>query len=73
MFEKEDKTFNILIENSVNDWLNQMEQSDDIVARGGVKATREYIAILKREINALKEKNELKDQYLKKLKTSKRG
>lgn len=30
MFEKEDKTFNTLIENSVNDWLNQMERSDDI-------------------------------------------
>lgn len=69
MFEKEDRTFKNLLENSVDQWLSQMEVHDDLAVRGGVKATREYIESLKKQIAVLEEKNALKDDYLKKLKT----
>lgn len=68
MFEREDKTFQNLRENSVNEWLSQIENHDDLLVRGGVKATREYIESLKKQIEVLNEKNELKDKYLRKLK-----
>lgn len=71
MFEKEDKTFNNLLENSVNDWLSQISKHDDLAVKGGVKATREYIESLKRQIDRLSDENKLKDSYLKKIKEEK--
>lgn len=68
MFEKEDKTFSNLREASVNDWLKDIENHEDLLVRGGVKATREYIESLKGQIDYLNEKNALKDEYLKKMK-----
>lgn len=68
MFEKDDNTFQNLRENSVNEWLNEMSEHNDLAVRGGVKATREYIESLKLKIANLEEKNGLKDAYLKKLK-----
>jgi hypothetical protein len=44
-----------------------MEQHDDIAVRGGVKLTREYVQYLKDEIQRLKDENELKNSYLRKL------
>ena len=68
MFGKEDNTYNELRENSINKWLEDMSKHEDITVRGGTKVTIEYLADLKKKIQALEEKNILKDKYLKKLK-----
>ncbi len=67
MFEREDNTYNDLRKNSFDSWLNELEQNDDIAVRGGVKLAREYVAHLENEITKLKESNELKSEYLKKV------
>lgn len=67
MFYKEDNTYNDIREKSLNQWLEEMEKHEDIAVRGGVKLTREYMQYLKDEINRLKEENELKNEYLKKI------
>lgn len=53
-------------------WLDEMEQHSDIAVRGGVKLTREYVQHLQEEIKKLQSENELKAQYMKKLKSEKR-
>ena len=58
-------------EKSVEQWLNEMADHSDIAVRGGVKVTREYIADLQDKIDKLKEENELKNMYLKKMKGAK--
>ena len=47
------------------------EKHPDIAVRGGVKLTREYVQYLQDEIANLKKENELKAQYMKKLKMEK--
>ena len=42
-WQKEDTTFNDIRERSLNQWLDEMEQHEDIAVRGGVRLTREYI------------------------------
>lgn len=69
MFFKEDNTFKDIREKSVKQWLDDIDGHEDLLVRGGVKVTREYIEALKREIQVLEEKNALKDQYLKKMKS----
>lgn len=71
MFIKEDNTYNDIREKSLMQWLDEMEQHEDVAVRGGVKLCREYIQYLKDKNERLKEENELKNRYLKKL--SKRG
>ena len=44
-----------------------MEKHDDLAVRGGVNLTRRYVDSLKSEILRLKEKDALKNEYLKKL------
>ncbi len=68
MFEKEDNTYDSLRENSVNQWLEDMSQHEDVTVRGGVQVTRGYIESLRKKIEILESKNDLKDEYLKKLK-----
>lgn len=68
MFMKEDHTYNNIREKSLDQWLSQMQQHEDIAVRGGVKLAREYIQHLKNENKRLLEQNELKNEYLKKLK-----
>lgn len=53
-------------------WLDEMEKHSDIAVRGGVKLTREYVQHLQEEIKKLQSENELKAQYMKKLKSEKR-
>ena len=60
-------------EKSLMQWLDEMEQHEDIAVRGGVKLTREYVQSLQKEIENLKSENELKKEYMKKLKTGKRA
>lgn len=71
MFVREDNTFNDIREKSLLQWLDEMEKHDDIAVRGGVRLTREYIEHLKGEISKLKDENELKSQYLRKMKAGK--
>jgi hypothetical protein len=67
MFFQEDNTYNDIRDKSLNQWLNEMEQHDDIAVRGGVKLAREYVQYLKDEIQRLKDENELKNSYLRKM------
>ena len=67
MFFKEDTTFNDIRDKSLQQWLNEMEQHEDVAVRGGVKLTREYVQYLKDEIGRLRHENEVKNAYLKKL------
>jgi len=71
MFGKEDNTYNELRENSIMRWLDELSQHDDVLVRGGTELTRDYINDLKRVIQSLEKKNQTKDDYLRKLKTSK--
>ena len=66
MWVKEDNTCNDIRRRSVEQWLQEIENNDDLVVRGGVKVTREYIEYLETEIDRLKEENQLKNGYLKK-------
>ncbi len=68
MFFHEDYTFENLRERSVEQWLGDIEGHEDLLVRGGVKVTREYIEDLKKQIENLKRSNALKDQFLKQLK-----
>lgn len=67
MFFKEDTTFNDIRDKSLQQWLDEMEQHEDVAVRGGVKLTREYVQYLKDEIGRLRHENEVKNAYLKKL------
>ena len=67
MFIKEDNTYNDIREKSLNQWLDELENHEDVAVRGGVKLTREYVQYLKDEIARLKSENELKNSYLKKM------
>lgn len=67
-FGSEDHTFSQIREKSVQQWLLEMSEHEDIAVRSGVRATTDYIASLKKKIEQLEEKNQLKDEYLKKLK-----
>ena len=60
-------------EKSLMQWLDEMEQHEDIAVRGGVKFAREYVQSLQKEIENLKSENELKKEYMKKLMASKRA
>lgn len=67
MFLKEDNTYNDIREKSLLQWLDEMEQHEDVAVRGGVKLCREYMQYLKDKNEKLKEENELKNFYLKKM------
>lgn len=58
-------------EKSLMQWLDEMEQHEDVAVRGGVKLTREYVQYLKDEIGRLRHENEVKNAYLKKLREKK--
>ena len=68
MIFQEDNSYNDIREKSLKAWLDEMAEHEDIAVRGGVKLAREYIMHLENEIDKLKESNELKTQYLKKMK-----
>jgi polyhydroxyalkanoate synthesis regulator phasin len=68
MFFKEDNTYQEICERSVMQWLEEMKQHEDLAVRGGVKVTTDYILRLKKQIEVLEEKNQLKDEYMRKLK-----
>ena len=67
MFNREDNTYNEIREKSLFQWLDEMEKHEDVAVRCGVKLAREYMQYLKDENEKLREENELKNEYLKKL------
>ena len=67
MFKIEDNTYRDLRERSLNQWLDDMESHADMTVRGGVRLCRDYLAYLEAENRRLKEENELKNSYLRKL------
>lgn len=73
MFIKDDNTYNDIREKSVRQWLDEISNHDDVAVRGGVKVTQDYIDYLEKKISRLEEKNTLKDEYLKKMKSKVNG
>lgn len=73
MFFKEDNTYNEIREKSLNQWLDELEQHEDIAVRCGVKLARDYVEHLKKENEKLKQQSELKSEYLKKLVQKNKG
>lgn len=67
MFFHEDHTYQDIRERSLMKWLEEMEAHEDIAVRGGVKLCREYIQFMKESNQKLREENELKNSYLRKM------
>ena len=67
MFGRPDHTYNDIREKSLMQWLDEMEQHEDVAVRSGVRLARDYIQYLKDENQKLKNENELKNSYLKKM------
>lgn len=73
MYFSDKSEYQDIREKSLMQWLDEMEQHEDIAVRGGVKLAREYVQSLQKEIENLKSENELKKEYMKKLMASKRA
>lgn len=71
MFVREDNTYSEMIEKSTMQWLEEVFEGEDIVNKHGAKLTMEYIAHLNKKIKELEDKNALKDEFLRKLKSKK--
>lgn len=67
MFFQEDNTYNDIRGKSLMQWLDEMEHHEDVAVRSGVRLARDYIQYLKDENQKLKNENELKNSYLKKM------
>lgn len=67
MFFREDNTYNDIRDKSLMQWLDEMEKHEDVAVRSGVRLARDYIQYLKDENQKLKNENELKNSYLKKM------
>ena len=55
MFIKEDNTYNDIREKSLLQWLEEMEQHEDVAVRSGVRLCREYMQYLKEQNKRLEE------------------
>lgn len=73
MFGQEDNTYNDIREKSLLQWLDEMEKHEDVAVRCGVTLARDYLKHLENENERLRAENELKKEYLKKLKIEKRN
>ena len=71
MYFTDKSEYNDIREKSLLQWLDEMEQHEDVAVRGGVKLAREYVQYLQDEIESLKQANALKSQYMRKLKKDK--
>ena len=54
MFFREDSTYNDIRRKSLEQWLGEIENHEDIAVRGGVKLCREYLEYLNDKIEKLK-------------------
>ena len=70
MFIQPDHTYRDIQEKSFQQWLDEMQQHEDLAVSGGVKLAREYVQYLKDEIKRQEESNQLKIDYMKKLKNN---
>ena len=52
MFIQPDHTYRDIQEKSFQQWLDEMEQHEDLAVSGGVKLAREYVQYLKDEIKS---------------------
>lgn len=68
MYFTEKNEYNDIREKSFLQWLDEMEKHDDVAVHCGVKLAREYMQYLKDENEKLREENQLKNSYLKKMK-----
>lgn len=73
MYFSDKSEYQDIREKSLMQWLDEMEQHEDIAVRGGVKLAREYVQSLQKEMENLKSENELKKEYMKKLMAGKRA
>ncbi len=67
MFKNKDNTFNEIRSRSLLKWLEDMQNHEDVEVRGGVRLCKEYMQYLMDENEKLKQENELKNSYLKKM------
>ena len=67
MYFSNKSEYNDIREKSFLQWLDEMEQHEDVAVRCGVKLAREYMDYLKEENEKLREEIKLKNSYLKKL------
>lgn len=67
-WQKEDTTYNDIREKSLLQWLDEMEQHEDVAVRCGVKLAREYMEHLKDENSRIRSELQLSQEYLKKIK-----
>lgn len=66
VFEK-DNSYNDIRYKSLMKWLDEIEKDENIAVSGGVTLAREYIQHLLDENQSLRNENELKKKYMKKL------
>lgn len=71
MYFTDKSEYNDIREKSLMQWLDEMEAHEDVAVRGGVKLAREYVQYLQNEIAQLQHANDLKSQYMRKLKKDK--
>ncbi len=64
----QDNTYNEIREKSLKQWLEDMEQHEDVAVRCGVPLCREYMQHLVQENEKLRQENSLKNEYLRKVK-----
>lgn len=69
MYFKQDNTYNEMRKNSTMQWLKELLDSENVVNKNGAKLTIEHIEYLNNKIKELEDKNALKDEFLKKLKS----
>lgn len=67
MFIQEERIYDHIREKSLEQWLEEMEQHTDVAVRCGVPLVRSYLQTLQQENDRLREENELKNRYLKKM------
>lgn len=67
-WKTKDNTYNDIRDRSLDQWLDQMAEHEDIAVRGGVKLAKDYITHLKNENSRLESEIALRNEYLKKMK-----
>lgn len=68
-WQTKDNTYNDIRDKSLNQWLDEMAEHEDIAVRGGVRLAKDYIAYLKTENERLESEIALRNKYLKMVKT----
>lgn len=67
MTYEKDNSYNEIRYKSLMKWLDEVEQDENLAISGGTVLAREYIRYLRDENQSLRNENELKKKYMKKL------